>query len=135
MKQTLQQVEIGWPVEALFNYVADITNHREWKGTTDACWVSHKNQSGAKFIELKGEVITEYELAEFVPNQCRAVRSAKGLLRETYFFDFEPKGPSTVVKLSARVEPGIFSILAPVFTTKFVQSHNLHRLKKILEQE
>jgi hypothetical protein len=133
MKQTLQQVEIDWPVEALFNYVADITNHTAWKGTTEACWVESKNKSGAKFIELTGDAVTEYEVAEFVPNHCRAVRPARGLLKKTYFFDFESKGPRTVIRLSARVEPGIFALLTPVFTSQFVQRHNLYRLKEILE--
>lgn len=136
MIRTMQEVEINWPVKALFNYVADITNHASWKrGTTDAIWVDGKNEFGATFKELVGDQATEYQITEFVPYQRRAIRSAKGVVSKTYVFEFEPKGPSTILRLSVNVQSKIPMPLFPVLAEPFVRSNDLLRLKEILEDE
>jgi len=133
MIQAMQEVEINWPIKALFNYVADITNHTFWKnGTLDAVWVNGKNESGATFMELSGDQYTEYQITEFIPYQRRVICSTEGV-SETYAFDFEPKGQHTILRLSVQVQTKISARVPGI--AAFVGSDDLLRLKEILENE
>jgi hypothetical protein len=80
MNQISQQVEIQWPVTALFNYVSDITNNAEWQSNViKSEWIKRTGKNvGSTFAEIRNvkgqESFAEVKVTEFVPNQRRTVK-------------------------------------------------------------
>ncbi|HEY5824463.1 MAG TPA: SRPBCC family protein [Cyclobacteriaceae bacterium] len=80
MNQISQQVEIQWPVTALFNYVSDITNNAEWQNNVvKSEWIKRTGKRvGSTFAEVRNvkgqEFFAEVRVTEFVPNQKRTVK-------------------------------------------------------------
>jgi len=80
MNQMSQQVEIQWPVTALFNYVSDITNNAEWQSNVvKSEWIKRTgNRVGSTFAEIRNvmgqELFAEVKVTEFIPNQKRTVK-------------------------------------------------------------
>jgi len=80
MNQISQQVEIQWPLTALFNYVSDITNNPEWQNNVvKSEWIKRTgNRVGSTFAEIRNikghESFAEIKVTEFVPNQKRTIK-------------------------------------------------------------
>lgn len=79
MNTIREQIEIEWPLRALFHYMADITNNAEWqRDVTQAKWIERTpEQVGSLFSEIKiisgeeTEVINT--VVEFIPYQRRSI--------------------------------------------------------------
>lgn len=80
LHQISQQVEIQWPVQALFNYVSDITNNVAWQNhVIKTEWIQRTgNRIGSTFAEIRNvegkESFNEIKVTEFIPNQKRTIR-------------------------------------------------------------
>ncbi len=80
MNQISQQVEIQWPVAALFNYVSDITNNSQWQNNVVKTeWINRTgDRIGSTFAEIRKvedrEYFSEVRVTEFIPNQKRTLK-------------------------------------------------------------
>src|SRR6185436_17028592 len=80
MNQISHQVEIQWPVAALFNYVSDIANNSQWQNNVVKTeWINRTgDRIGSTFAEIRNvkgrEYFSEVRVTEFIPNQKRTVK-------------------------------------------------------------
>ncbi|HEY9049848.1 MAG TPA: SRPBCC family protein [Ohtaekwangia sp.] len=144
MQTICQQIEINWPVKALFNYVSDISNNAAWqKQVAETVWLGdERNISGARFREvMKDSGNDEHalcQITEFVPYQKRSVRTQNQSFSSTSIFEFEPREQGTVMKLTVQVHSDVVNGPAEPFEAmKFLheRARDLFRLKEILELE
>jgi hypothetical protein len=137
-----QQVEIKWPVRALFNYVADIDNNAIWQGDVAyAEWLGdYRNCSGARFRELRKSVdcehIAECEIAEFIPDQKRTIVVADEPFFSTHTMEFEQHATHSVMKLTVKIE-NFGRTRGTDASRHFLQKRiiDLNRLKTLLESD
>jgi hypothetical protein len=130
MNQINQQVEIQWPVTALFNYVSDITNNAQWlSDVSTAEWISRTDDRvGSTFKEIKkssGEQL-QAEITEFVPNKKRTVKM-KSFLLSMDFIQLSTEQTRLVMKMrwnNSFSEPKLSNAV----------QQDLLRLKEILER-
>jgi hypothetical protein len=127
MNPTSQQVEIQWPITALFNYVSDITNNAEWQqGVIRSEW-THRTLGnvGSTFFEIHKiedrEFLAEGEVVEFVPNEKRIVKLAdkESRLCSMSFVAVSQEQTRLIVQVNGEGQPDVF--------------FDLPRLKEILE--
>ncbi len=142
MRSIHQQVEINWPVRALFNYVSDISNNASWQQRVeDTEWLdARRNTSGARFREVhaNGKSHAVCEIAEFIPYQKRSVVMRNKSFHSTYTFEFEPCHAGTVMKVTVQARArGLYKLLDPFVTNRFLEerSRDIFRLKEMLEVE
>src|SRR5687767_2232087 len=111
MTSIQHQIQINWPLKALFNYVSDVSNNASWqRQVVNAQWLgAKKNTSGARFVEtrkiLGREMSTTCELKEFEQDRKRSLAVSSGLLKTHLIMEFEPVGESTVMKLTITCHP------------------------------
>jgi hypothetical protein len=130
MNQINQQVEIEWPVTALFNYVSDITNNAFWlNDVSDAEWISRTdNRIGSTFREVRkssGEQL-EAEITEFIPNQKRTVKM-ESIMLSMNFIQLSREQTRLVMQMEWKEDAGAKNLSDAV-------QKDLLRLKEILEQ-
>lgn len=142
MRSIHQQVEINWPVRALFNYVSDITNNASWQQRVeDTEWLNdERNTSGARFKEVhaNGKSHVLCEIAEFIPYQKRSVVSKNRAFQSTCTFEFEPCHSGTVMKVTMQARArGLYKLFDPFVSNRFLEerSRDIFRLKEMLELE
>lgn len=140
MKAILQQIEIDWPLKALFHYVCDISNNSMWqRDVMFTEWESgSKKKGGARFISQRDNRhdITTYEITEWKPYQKRSVTIMDNRLNPTYSLEFEPLGLKTKLKLTVQFNAqGLFRFILPFMAHKYIHQHDLHKLKAVLEDE
>jgi hypothetical protein len=129
MNQINQQVEIQWPVTALFNYVSDITNNAAWlNDVSDAEWISRTdNRVGSTFREIRksdGERL-EAEITEFIPDKKRTVKT-ESIMLSMDFIQVSREQTRLVMQMQWNEEVGENNL------SKVVQQ-DLLKLKEILE--
>ncbi|WP_333820374.1 SRPBCC family protein [Ohtaekwangia sp.] len=144
MQSIYQQIEINWPVRALFNYVSDINNNATWQTeVAETEWLGHeRNTSGAQYKEvLRDTGNNAYaicQITEFIPYQKRSVLTENQLFTAASTWEFEQHEQRTVMKLTVQVRPrSMYTPVEPFAATKFLheRARDLFRLKKILESE
>lgn len=142
MKSIEHQIRINWPVEALFNYVSDLSNNPCWqRQVVHAEWVStERNTSGARFVEtrkiLGREQAATCELNEFEQFRKRSLSVMAGPLKTNLVMEFEPQGEQTVMKLTISCQPrGMYRHAEELLLRQALREgyENLHRLKFLLE--
>jgi hypothetical protein len=131
INQIRQQVEIQWPVKALFNYVADINNNPEWQSNVIRSeWINRTgNRVGSTFAEIRKvrgeESFTEIRETEFIPDRKRTIKINTGVevLCSMHFVPLsDQKTRLTLqVKWNKDTEPD--------------DQFNLVKLKEVLERE
>jgi hypothetical protein len=142
MKAIEHQVEINWPLQALFNYVSDLTNNAAWqRQVVHAEWIGNgKNASGARFVEKRNvlgrECSATVEVTEFERFKRRTLAVVDGPCKQQFTMEFEPRGDTTLMKLILAFETE--NILDHGANLPFRNAHrevcdNLVRLKNILE--
>lgn len=140
MKPIHQQIEINWPLKALFHYVSDISNNPAWQhDVEDAEWLTGlRKDPGARFTckqSAAGQSVT-YEITELKPYRKRSVTVLSERLQPTYSIEFEPHGQNTVLKLTIRFSArGVSKLELPSLADKFKHNYDLHKLKYVLENE
>jgi hypothetical protein len=134
----LQQIEIDWPVKALFNFVSDISNNAAWQAHVDETeWMEGiYRDAGARFRckHAGREHPVVYEVTEFTPYRKRSVTCRGAFLQPTYSMEFEPRGEKTLLRVSVRFNVP-WSFVAPWCANRYLMQYNLPRLKHILEDE
>jgi hypothetical protein len=138
-KQTVeQQIEIDWPIRALFNYVCDIHNNATWQAEVDhAEWTAIDHYcTGARYTCLQpGRTRpATYEVTEHTPYQRRSVTRRDAWLQPTYNMEFESRGERTLLRVSVSFNAP-WSLMAPWYAGKLLAAYDLSRLKQILETE
>jgi hypothetical protein len=136
MNQINQQVEIQWPVTALFNYVSDITNNAAWQDEViKSEWINRTdNRVGSTFSEIRkmngSEVEAQIKITEFIPNKKRTVKIGKdkNLLCSMDFIPVTEEQTRVVMKLQWKQGPPVDKILGE-------SQNDLLRLKEVLEKE
>ena len=133
-----QQIEIDWPIRALFNYVCDIHNNATWQAQVDhAEWTAIDHyRTGARYTCLQpGRTRpATYEVTEHTPYQRRAVTRRDAWLQPTYNMEFESRGERTLLRVSVSFNAP-WSLMAPWYAGKLLAAYDLPRLKQILETE
>ncbi|HEY3404485.1 MAG TPA: SRPBCC family protein [Ohtaekwangia sp.] len=140
--ETTQQIEINWPLKALFNYVSDVDNHGTWRQrVVNAAWLDKtRNHSGARVVETRKlmgqEIPTILEVTEFQPYRKRSVRLMKGTFRPSWTLEFEPNGESTLMTLTVTC-PSSGREHESVIMKRMTEAsfRELLKLKEILESE
>lgn len=133
-----QQIEINWPVKALFNYVSDLSNNADWqKQVVHAEWIGQeKNRSGAQFREtrkiLGRELSATVEVTEFQLYKKRSFTVLDGPVHQELTMEFEPRGENTVMKVTVAIRTKRLTRLAESVMAQHV-SNDLVRLKQLLE--
>jgi hypothetical protein len=142
MKSIQHQIEINWPVKALFNYVSDLSNNAAWqRQVVNAEWLEgNKNTSGAKFVEtrkiLGKELSATLEVREFEQYKKRSLAMLSGHLRTHLTMEFEPQGENTVMTLTIACDTsGIYRNSENLILRQAMREgyENLSRLKFLLE--
>ena len=142
MTSIQHQIEIEWPVEALFNYVSDLSNNASWQHqVTAAEWVGNdRHQPGAAFMQTRNvlgrEVTALMQMTSFQRFQKRSWVVVQERLRQELAFEFEPRGERTLLKLT--IDFGLVGTMrtreASLMKHALREGYeNLHRLKNILE--
>jgi hypothetical protein len=129
--QVSQQVEIQWPLEALFNYVSDITNNWEWQtNVIRSEWIDRtEDKTGSVFYEIRSEegeeFYSEIQITEFIPDRRRTVKFNldKPVLCSMHFIPLSEEETRLTIQLKWD-----FKEQPPV-------SFDLIRLKEILEKD
>lgn len=138
MKSFQQQVEINWPVRALYHYIADISNNAAWQPVTGAAWLDgRKKCAGSRYAchtPHYGEPLV-YEVVAVEPYQKRTVTLCATAARPTYAFEFEPRGAATLVTLTVQVATPEASASVSSVEDSILQLCDLARLKHVLENE
>jgi uncharacterized membrane protein len=142
MASIQHQVEINWPVQALFNYMADVSNNASWqRQVVDAEWIGMKRHSpGSAFVQtrrvLGKDVSTTMQVTDFHLYQKHAWVALDDRLRQRLAFEFEPRGERTLLKLTIGFNPvGRMRQLESALMRSAIREgyDNLHRLKNMLE--
>jgi hypothetical protein len=128
----LLQMEIAWPVIALFNYVSDITNNAEWRSeVVHAEWISRTdNRVGSSYREVcridEEELETTVVVSEFIPYQRRTVTVADSVSFTLIFESLSEDRTRMQVKINQPDQES--SHLHELFL------NDLKKLKNILEE-
>jgi uncharacterized membrane protein len=142
MKAIQHQIEINWPVKALFNYVSDLSNNAEWqRQVVNAEWIGvEKNRSGAQFKETRKifglQLCATAEVTEFQLYKKRSFAVLNGPIRPELTMEFEPRGEHTVMKLTIAIRTKGFMRLVEGVMARHVTRegyNDLVRLKELLE--
>lgn len=142
MTSIQHQIEIDWPVEALFNYVSDLSNNATWQHqVTAAEWVNdRRHEPGASFVQTRNvlgrEVPSLMQMTSFQRFQKRSWVTMHDRLRQELLFEFEPRGERTLLKLT--IDFGLVGSMRTLEASAMKYAlregyENLHRLKNILE--
>lgn len=139
-KQTAvkQQIEIDWPIRALFNYVCDIHNNAAWQSQVDyAKWsVIDHYSAGARYTcsqPGRARPVT-YQVIEHMPYRKRSVTRCDTWMQPTYTMEFEPRGERTLLRISVSFNAP-WSLMPPWYAGRLLAAYDLSRLKQILETE
>jgi uncharacterized membrane protein len=137
-----KEIEIKCPVEEVFAYVADISNHETFCGAFQEI---RQLSAGAlevgarvkKVSALLGkEMVAEQEVTAFEPNRLISLQTISGPVAGQEHFLFEKTIDGTRMKLILLAKPpGVLALAAPVLKTKIKNqmATDLDTLKKILE--
>lgn len=80
-----QHIDIGWPLKALFHYIADIENNSQWHSEViHAEWITRTEERiGCTYKEVKKineeETDVVFTVSEFIPYQKRTVTFANAI--------------------------------------------------------
>jgi hypothetical protein len=136
------QIEINWPVKALFNYLADLSNNSSWqRHVVHAEWIGmDRHSAGASFVQTRRILGREFpatmQITDFQQYQKHASVVMNDRLRQQLAFEFEPRGECTLLKLTIGFDLiGRMRELESTLLKSAIREgyHNLHRLKNILE--
>lgn len=107
-----QQIEIAWPVRALFHYMADSDSHSQWRPhVVKSVWHRNtKNIPGSQLIDtqrvLGKDSAVVWKLTEIRAYQKRVLLQALARSNTYYIMEYEPLGERTRLTLTIRVESG-----------------------------
>lgn len=79
-----KQIDIGWPLVAVFNYVCDIANNAEWlQGVAQTEWLERTEEYvGSVFAETRQENGQErsivFTVTEYIPHRRRTIVAEDG---------------------------------------------------------
>lgn len=137
-----QEIDIHCPVEEVFRYIADISNHQDFSGafsetrqlSAGEFGVGTRVQKVSSF--LGKEVVAEQEVIAFEPNQLISLQVISGPVLGQEHFVFEEVAGGTRLKLILLAKPPrLLSLVAPVMKTKIKNqmAADFYNLKRILE--
>jgi uncharacterized protein YndB with AHSA1/START domain len=136
------QVSIDRSVEEVFAYVAEPTNLPSWNSAVRFVRRASSVQGappGSQFSMTRelpsGTAVNELEVVENTPPRRFAIRTISGPTPFLYRYSFAPENGGAVIGLSAEVELGTSSLLAPLVARAVRRGvdSNLEMLKGILE--
>ena len=140
-----EAVDIRRPVDEVFGYVSDPSNHPQWSGTvvdvqTDAAGaggVGSRFTAHQKFLGRKFEV--PYEVTTAERGRRYAYRAVGGPIEPTLTFDVEGLSPDST-RLTMRVEGDagtFFGLVGPVLEKAIGRQvrNDLETAKDMLEHE
>lgn len=110
MQSTRHQVEIAWPLKALFHYMADSETHPQWRPhVQQAKWYrNNKNIPGSQLIDtnrvLGKDSAVVWKLTEINVYQKRVLLREFSGSRAYYIIEYEPRGERTLLSVTIRVE-------------------------------
>jgi hypothetical protein len=142
MASIQHQIEINWPVKALFNYLADLSNNAAWqRQVVHAEWLGMtRHLPGAAFVQTRKVLGKEFaatmQVTTFQLYQRHAFVVLHDRLRQRHSFEFESRGERTLLKLTIGFNPvGHMRQLESALMRSAMREgySNLHRLKNILE--
>ncbi|RAW01739.1 SRPBCC family protein [Pseudochryseolinea flava] len=142
MTSIQQQIEIEWPVEALFNYVSDLSNNHAWqRQVVDATWIGeNRHEVGSAFLQTRSilgkQVPALMQMTSYQRFQKRSWIILHDRLRQELALEFEPRGEKTLLKLTIDFDlKGSVRSLKPAVLKHAMREgyENLSRLKNILE--
>lgn len=102
------QMELAWPRQPLFNYLADIENNVDWQTQVlDSRWIDkseERTDSAYKEIWLLGneEVELQFNESLFWPLARRAFVTTSAGVRIDVVYHFVDRGASTLFKMEVR---------------------------------
>lgn len=137
-----QEIDINCPVEEVFGFMANISNHQTFSGAfTETRQLSAGDFGvGTRILKVSSflgkEVIAEQEVTAFEPEQLISLQTISGPVsgQERYLFE-EVKGGTRIKVILLAKPPGLLSLVAPVLKGKIKNqlTADLLHLKEILE--
>ena len=132
------EVRIERPVEAVFDYVADVRNLPEWQESAlEAEWLEEGKRFRERRSFLGRTAQLELEVKAFEENRRFDVESVSGPVRFEIHHSFEGDGDATSLRVSANAKIGG----ALRFAARMAQGQaerqfrgDLQRLKAVLER-
>jgi uncharacterized membrane protein len=134
-------VTIDRPVDAVFAFVADGENGRQWRPAV--LDIRHESGEGLGAVYRQGvpgpmgrRVAADYEITAFEPGRRLEFRAIAGPVRPRGRYDFEALDGSTRVSFALDADLGMVQNLllgSTVAKTMQAEVLNLDRLKKVLE--
>jgi len=136
------EIEIGWPLKALFHYMSDPETHPQWRSRVlHASWLEgEKNLPGKNLLvvhDVMGKSIpVKMEVIQTMPYQQREYMRDSNSYRSFYSMKYQARGECTRITLSVRCEPKR-KISIRHLTERMAESsfNELLQLKRILESE
>lgn len=110
MQSIRHQVEIAWPLKALFHYMADSETHPQWRPhVQQARWYQNdKNIPGSKLIDthrvLGKDSAVVWKLTEINVYQKRVLLREFTGSQAYYIIEYESRGERTLLTITIRVE-------------------------------
>lgn len=140
METFVLQMELAWPRQPLFNYLADIENNVDWQSQVlDSRWIGkceERTDSAYKETWLVGNEELELQFNEslFWPLARRAFVTTSAGVSIDVVYHFVDRGSSTLFKIEVRAGR---SIASPRFVEWLRATYelNLLRLKTIIDSD
>lgn len=110
MQSIRHQVEIAWPLKALFHFMADPETHPQWRPhVQQAIWdQNNKNIVGSQLIDthwVLGRVsAVVWKLTEINNYQKRVLLRELACSQTFYIIEYESRGEHTLLTVTIRVE-------------------------------
>lgn len=143
--QVKQNVVINYPVEAVFSYVSNFENAKEWiVGIEEMQQISKGElKVGTKGLQVRPWLgrrdAVEFEIMEYEPNQKITYRVDSGFIAPFEIVElFEPIDQGTLVTFIAQGKPkGIAKLSWPIASRLYARQieADLSNLKMLLETE
>lgn len=105
-----KQIEIAWPIKALFHYMSDAETHPQWRQhVLHATWLgAEKNKPGTDLLEMRevlGKTIpVKMKVTRVTAYRKRELMIANKSMNTFYTVDYESVGDHTLLTLTVRCE-------------------------------
>jgi uncharacterized protein YndB with AHSA1/START domain len=140
MPEQSKTVAIARPIAAVFAFLADAENDKQWRHGVIEMTRTGGEGVGTTYRQVVGapggrRVDADLEITEFVPEQRIAFRTTTGAVRPTGSYDLRPidNGTEVTLRLAARLG-GLKKLMAPlVAVTMKSEVDALGELKRVLE--
>lgn len=136
------EIMIERPPDEVFAYITNFENNPAWQSGMKSCEFTTEPplRVGSRYKQVAAflgrEIISEFEVQEYKPNQTIYFRSISGTFPIQVRRTVEPRGSATLVSAVIEGDPdGVMKLFSP-FVRRMMHSNieaDYERLKKLLE--